>query len=75
MRTGSIGGAWIDCFSQEPPPADHPLFGAPNIILTPHMSGVYDEYWVVLLRLLNENLRRFCNHQPLLNIANGALGY
>jgi D-3-phosphoglycerate dehydrogenase len=30
-------------FEQEPPPADHPLFGLPNVILSPHNAGVTHE--------------------------------
>jgi phosphoglycerate dehydrogenase-like enzyme len=75
LRSGKIAGAWVDGFAQEPPPVQHPLFGAPNAILTPHMSGVFDEYWVIFMRLLRENLRRFTHGEPLLNIADGQRGY
>ena len=75
LQAGQVGGAWVDCFLEEPPPASHPLFNVPNVILTPHMSGVYDEYWPVLLRLLGENLRRFSEGRTPLNVARGDLGY
>jgi D-3-phosphoglycerate dehydrogenase len=39
LRAGTVAGAGIDVFSQEPPPADHPLLKAPNVVLTPHLGA------------------------------------
>ena len=39
MKSKAIAGAAIDCFAVEPLPADSPLRGLPNVILTPHMIG------------------------------------
>lgn len=38
LRSGDIGGAGVDVFSQEPPPPDHPLLAddIPNLVVTPH---------------------------------------
>ena len=38
LHTGQLGGAGIDVTSVEPLPAGHPLFRAPNVILTPHVA-------------------------------------
>lgn len=40
LTGGKIAGAGLDVLEQEPPPADHPLFKAPNVIFAPHMAGV-----------------------------------
>ncbi len=75
LNDGSLGGAAIDCFSQEPPPPDNPLFSAARVILTPHMSGVYRSYWLNILELFCENLIRWKKGNTLLNLADGKLGY
>lgn len=38
LHGGAIAGAGIDVLSVEPPPADHPLLSAPNLVLTPHTA-------------------------------------
>ncbi|MCZ7573751.1 MAG: hypothetical protein M5U01_34805 [Ardenticatenaceae bacterium] len=40
LLAGRIGGAGLDVFSQEPPDVSSPIFGFPNVITTPHISGV-----------------------------------
>ncbi|MBF0253641.1 MAG: D-2-hydroxyacid dehydrogenase [Candidatus Omnitrophica bacterium] len=38
LKSGHLGGAASDVFSTEPPPAGHPLLGAPRLLLTPHIA-------------------------------------
>ncbi len=75
LSAGQIAGAAVDCFVREPLPPDHAFFDVPNLILTPHMSGVYDGYWPALNDLLLENMRRFHAEAPLLNAVNWQHGY
>ena len=39
LREGEIGGAALDVFQVEPLPAEHALWGMPNVIITPHVAG------------------------------------
>jgi (S)-sulfolactate dehydrogenase len=43
LKNGELGGAAIDVFGAEPLPADSPLAGIPNLILTPHIAGLSEE--------------------------------
>jgi D-3-phosphoglycerate dehydrogenase len=39
LTRGTIAGAAIDAMAIEPPPADHPFFKLPNLLLTPHIGA------------------------------------
>ncbi|TAG76865.1 MAG: 3-phosphoglycerate dehydrogenase [Burkholderiales bacterium] len=43
LRSGHLGGAAIDVFTQEPLPASDVFAGCPNLVLTPHIAGVSAE--------------------------------
>lgn len=75
LRAGTVAGATVDCFVREPLPPEHEFFATPNLLLTPHMSGVYTGFWDVFNALLVDNLRRFAAGAPLLNRVQHARGY
>lgn len=75
LRTGLLAGAAVDCYVREPLNGPHELFATPNLVMTPHMSGVYEGFWDVMVGLLAENLRRFRAGDPLLNPVDHRLGY
>jgi phosphoglycerate dehydrogenase-like enzyme len=59
LRQGRIAGAALDVFEKEPLPAEHPLWEAQNVIITPHLGGFHDEYANKALPLIEHNLRSF----------------
>jgi phosphoglycerate dehydrogenase-like enzyme len=68
LRRGVIGGAGLDVYEIEPLPADHPLWTAPNVLLTPHTAahGPYlDER---RLEIILDNAGRFACGRPLRNV-------
>jgi len=75
LQEGRIAGAALDVFEQEPLPAEHPLWGMDNVILTPHMAGLSAHEEDRRVEVLSENLRRFVAGEPLLNVVDKAGGY
>ena len=75
LRDGVIAGAGLDVFATEPLPADSPLWSMPNVILSPHISGVTLRYSQRLTTLFLENVARLRAGQPLRNVVDPARGY
>ncbi len=75
LQEGEIAGAGLDVAVEEPLPPESPLFDAPNLILTPHISGASDYYNVRVADLFAENLQRYRAGQPLRNQYDPAKGY
>jgi phosphoglycerate dehydrogenase-like enzyme len=71
----SIGGATLDVFDIEPLPIDHPLWEAPNVTITAHMSGDVVGWRDTLAAQYTENVRRWLVGQPLRNEVDKKLGY
>ena len=75
LKEKKIGGALLDVVTPEPLPDDSPLLSAPNMILTPHVSGFTTRYIQRVLDLLEINLTRLETNQPLINCVDRNLGY
>lgn len=67
LENGTIRGAALDVTDPEPLPQDHPLWKAPNLFITPHVSWVSNHYYDRILEILEINLDRLHSDQPLLN--------
>ena len=70
-----IAGAALDVFTQEPPPDDSSFYRLDNLMLSPHVSGFIPSYDDKCSDLFAENLRRYLNDQPLLNLVDREKGY
>jgi phosphoglycerate dehydrogenase-like enzyme len=68
LRGGQIGGAALDVFEIEPLPADHPLWTAPNVLITPHVAAHGPYLNERRFEVLFDNCRRFVAGEPLRNI-------
>ena len=75
LKDGSIAGAALDVFQQEPLSAESELWGLENVILTPHISGGTPLYMERAVGLFCDNLRRYLEDEPLRNVVDPARGY
>ncbi len=66
LESGHVRGAALDTLRNEPPPRDHPLLKAPNLILTPHMGAQTDGATMAMGRAaLDDCLSALSRRTPL----------
>jgi phosphoglycerate dehydrogenase-like enzyme len=75
LRDGQLAGAGLDVTDPEPLPADDPLWQAPNVLITPHVSASSDRVFDRVFLLARENLRRYVSGEPLLSVVDRERGY
>lgn len=75
LTAGRIAGAALDVFEQEPLPRDSPLWGMPQVIVTPHVSGFGPRFWERTCELFARNLRHWLAGEPLENVVDKRAGY
>lgn len=73
VQEGRIGRAILDVFLQEPLPAESPLWSAPHVVVTPHVSGPSTVDGVG--RYFLANLERYIAGEALIGIVDRAKGY
>jgi phosphoglycerate dehydrogenase-like enzyme len=74
-KAGTIAGAILDVFRQEPLPKDDPFWGTENILVLPHIGGLHPARDSMVAALLVENLRRFLDGAPLKEVVDRKAGY
>lgn len=75
LAAGTIAGAALDVFTQEPLPSDSPLWDLNTVMLTPHASGGSDRYYERATEVFCANLRRYLDGESLLNRVEPNRGY
>ena len=77
LVSGRLGGAAVDVTDPEPLPQDSPLWHAPNMLITPHISGQYhlQETFERIVRIAAANLEHFMNQEELENQVDFETGY
>ena len=75
LHSGRLAGAGLDVTDPEPLPPNHPLWDAPNVLITPHNSGSQPDYGERAGDYFLANLRRYLAGQPLEGVIDKAEGY
>jgi phosphoglycerate dehydrogenase-like enzyme len=75
LNSGKIAGAGLDVTDPEPLPPDHPLWKAPNVIITPHVANESDLGTESQLSVVRENLRRYVGGERMLSVVDVKKGY
>ena len=68
LRSGHLGGAYLDVFETEPLPAESPLWDMPNVLITPHASDNIHGWSRRFAALFADNLDRWRAGERLLNL-------
>lgn len=76
VKNGSIAGAGLDVFEEEPLPGDSPIWDIPDIIILPHESGLTEFYNQRAMEIFLENLQEYSNgRMPRRNVVDLSKGY
>lgn len=75
LQSKKVRGAGLDVTEPEPLPPDHALWRMGNVLVTPHVSGQSPGTRSRTRQLLIENVKRFGNGEPLINVVDKKAGY
>jgi phosphoglycerate dehydrogenase-like enzyme len=75
LQDKRLAGAALDVFAEEPLPPNSPFWKLPNVIVSPHISGISAQYPQRAIALFVENLKRYLAGTPLYNLYNPDIGY
>jgi phosphoglycerate dehydrogenase-like enzyme len=75
LTQGTIAGAGLDVVDPEPLPPDNPLWHAPHVLITPHISANTAVADRMRDAIVVENLRRYVAGEPMLSVVDIAKGY
>lgn len=75
LESRHLAAASLDVFEAEPLPADSPVWDAPGLVVSAHMSGDVLGWRAALGRQFVDNAERWLAGRPLLNVVDKKLGY
>lgn len=75
LQSGRLAGAVLDVTAVEPLPPDHPLWSAPNCLLTQHTAGGAEDELDRTIRFFTDNLQRYQSGKPLMSVVDWEKGY
>lgn len=75
LKSGHLAGAGLDVTDPEPLPAEHPLWRAPNVVITGHTSGMTPRFRGRVIDLFADNIDRWRSGQELRNYVDIGRGY
>lgn len=75
LEDGTLRGAALDVFEEEPLPENSPLWNRPNVLLTPHVAGTTPYYLERALDIFVRNAQSYRANQPLENRVDVVTGY
>jgi phosphoglycerate dehydrogenase-like enzyme len=75
LRGARLGAAALDVTEREPLPSDDPLWSAPNLYLSPHVSGLTPLYSQRLTDIMLDNFSRYRDGRPMRNLVQAERGY
>ena len=75
LKSGKVAGAGLDVTYTEPCPQDNPLWTLPNVILTSHTAGASQNIAKRAMETFLDNMHRYVNGEPLINVVDKEKGY
>jgi phosphoglycerate dehydrogenase-like enzyme len=75
LRDGTIAGAALDVFEEEPLPQDSPLWDMEQVIVCPHRSGDVEGWELDFANVFYDNVHRWLRGEPLRNVVDKRLGF
>ena len=75
LSDGTLKGAALDVFTEEPLPAGSPLWGLPNVLISPHNADMTADFRHQSVRLFCDNCYKFLGGDPLVNVVDKRAGY
>lgn len=73
LEDGRLGALALDVYDIEPPPPDWPLFGSPNLVLSPHLAGATRQTAERAAQIVADDAARFLQGQTPRFVANPAV--